>query len=114
MFWKKKRARQKLQLGVSVQRCSECTQLPLRPCLVDGEPRWFHRWVDDDQALLQVGFFVKKEVWEEMLRRFHEDGVVPPGATVEMRRRTMALMECPDGSVYLVSPERIEFIDREG
>lgn len=73
MFWKKKKPFAKLQLGVDVKRCSECTAPPRR-CSVDDKPAIFHRW------------------------------------TYETQRA--ALVEYPDGSVGLVKPELVQFLDR--
>lgn len=33
----------------------------LRPCEVDGKPCLFHRWADEDKAVLEIGPLVKQD-----------------------------------------------------
>ena len=112
MFWKKKNPLAKLHLGLDVKRCSECPG-PERPCLVDGKPAVFHRWVDEDKGLLKINAFVRMPEAEALNRTFHEDGIVPNCCSMEKLRTTLALVEYPDGSVGKVKPELVQFLDRE-
>ena len=85
----------------------------LRPCLADGKPATFHRWVDADQGLLQVDAMLREEDQRRLHRAFRETGLGPSGCSVKVLRVTFALVEYPDGSVGKVKPELITFLDRE-
>ena len=85
----------------------------LRPCLVDGKPATFHRWVDADRALLKINAFVRAEEQGRLVRGFRDDAVVPNCCSTEVIRETVALVEYPDGSVGKVKPELITFMDRK-
>lgn len=83
----------------------------LRLCLADGKPATFHRWIDEDQALLQINAMVRPETRKEIILKFQEDGVVGPSTSIEKVRVCFALVEYPDGSVGKVKPELIQFLD---
>ena len=83
----------------------------LRLCLVDGKPATFHRWVEEETALLKVDGLVKPETMQRITKIFHDDGVAGPGTTIEKLRTCFALVEYPDGSVGKVKPELIQFLD---
>lgn len=84
-----------------------------RPCEVDGKPCLFHRWVDEDKAVLEIGPLVKQDTLDVWRRAFDEFGDVPPHSTVKILRHTYALVEYPDGSVGKVEPELVQFLDRK-
>jgi hypothetical protein len=86
---------------------------PLRPCEVDGKPAFFHRWCDEDRALLQFKALVRREDAEELRTLFDDRGICPPSAHIETVRYTFALVEFQDGSVKKVDPERVRFMDKE-
>ena len=85
----------------------------LRPCEVDGQVCLFHRFVDEDKALLKINSFTRLE--EQIILRDKVDmtGVVPGGCSTEVIRITRALVEYPDGSLGKVDPVRVCFTDRE-
>lgn len=85
-----------------------------RPCEVDGEPALFHRWIDEDVALLKVNCFVSPDERDVLVRRFRAEGFVPAGCSTEVIRHTFALVEYRDGMIGKVDPERIRFIGEEG
>ena len=85
----------------------------LRPCLADGKTATFHRWVDEDKALLRVHALVRPEDQLMVSRRFRETGVVGGDTSIEKLRTCFALVEYPDGSVGKVKPELITFLDRK-
>lgn len=111
MFCKKKKPFSTLQLGLDVKRCAECGKHE-RPCLADGKPAIFHRWADEDKALLKINAFMRPEDQQKHARRFHEEGVLDNCCSTEILRVTFALVEYPDGSVGRVKPELIQFLDR--
>lgn len=85
----------------------------LRPCLVDGKPATFHRWADVDRALLKIDVFVRPDEQDRLVRAFRNNSVVPQCCSTEVVRMTLALVEYPDGSVGMVKPELVTFIDRK-
>lgn len=84
-----------------------------RPCLADGKPATFHRWVDRDTSLLHVNVFTRMEERELIHRQFKQTGVVPNCCSADVVRAVFALVEYPDGSIGEVKPELIRFTDRE-
>ena len=85
----------------------------LRPCLVDGKPATFHRWVEEDKALLKVKSFVGLDGIEASVARFQRDGVMDHSCDIEMLHTFSALVEYEGGTVAKVNPELIRFTDRE-
>lgn len=113
MFGKKK-VFNKLRLGVEVRKCAECSSF-LRPCLVDDKPATFHRWVEEDKGVLRVNGFISPTEQDRLIRRFREDGICPQGCSIETLHEIKALIEWPDGSVGMVAPRLVQFLDnREG
>lgn len=113
MFIKKKKARQdKLRLGLELKRCYECRG-PERPCLADDKPATFHRWVEEETALLQIDAVMRPEDQQKIARRFREEGVSDAYSKIEKLRTCSALVEYADGSVGRVKPELIQFLDRK-
>lgn len=102
-----------IQLGVDVRRCDKCEAGWSRLCEVDGKPCLFHRWIDEDKAVLEIGILVKQETLDAWRYAFNESGAVPPESTVKILRHTYALVEYPDGSVGKVEPELVQFLDRK-
>lgn len=85
----------------------------LRPCEVDGRACLFHRFGDEDQALLRVNVFCRDDEARYLRRRMDAEGYVAPGCSTEVIRRTYALVEFPDGSLGKVDPKLVRFTDRE-
>ena len=111
MFWKKKKPAWKLQLGVDVKRCAECDKHE-RPCLADEKPATFHRFIEENRALFRINCFVPERADRALVRRFNEEGVIPPGCSTEILRETLALVEYPDGSLGRVDPVKVCFTDK--
>ena len=107
-----KKTRWTVQMGVDVKRCAECGKHE-RPCLVDGKPAIFHRWVEEDKALLRIDRFMKPEDQARAFQLFNNTGVADASSTIEKLRVTFALVEYPDGSVGKVKPELVTFLDRK-
>ena len=84
-----------------------------RLCKVDEKLCLFHRWIDEDKAVLEIGPLVKQETLDAWRYAFKESGEVPPESTVKILRHTYALVEYPDGSVGKVEPELVQFLDRK-
>lgn len=88
-------------------------ELHARPCAVDGVPALFHRWIEEDTALLKINTFCRPEEMAYINRQFYEDGIIRPDCSAEVMHNTYALVEYPDGSVDKVKPELITFTDKE-
>jgi hypothetical protein len=88
--------------------------LQARPCEVDGRPALFHRWIEEDRALLKINTLCRLAEELELVRRFHSEGVVEPQCSTEVIRETYALVEYRDGTIDKVKPELIRFIGKEG
>ena len=101
-----------LTVGLKTQLCKECEEMGRRFCEVDGKPAVFHRWVDEDKALLKINCFVSPTEQDFLLRRFRADSVMPPETSAEIVRQTFALVEYADGTVCKVEPEKVKFTDR--
>ena len=84
-----------------------------RLCEADGETCIFHRWVDEDKALLRINVMMQERECKLLNEKFKADGIVLPGCFTEVVRRTLALVEFPDGTVKKVDPEAVRFLDRE-
>ena len=84
-----------------------------RPCLVDGRPAFFHRWVDEDKALLKVETFCSPDEIDKSFARFYRDGLIDHSCDIEKLHTFSALVEYEGGTVAKVNPELIRFTDRE-
>lgn len=89
-------------------------ELRARPCEVDGKPALFHRWVEEDNALLGIDAFFPLDQQMEIRRRFTSGGTIPNGCHVDIVRNTFALVEYGDGTIAKVKPELVRFVGEEG
>lgn len=102
-------------LGVEVKNCKDCQEAgELRPCEVDGQRCYFHRFIEEERGVLQINAFMRPENVEKVRRMYEEDGVMTNACTLEKLRHAYALVEFPDGTVKKVEPEKVRFLDREG
>lgn len=111
-LFKRKNPIHKLKVGLRAQLCKECKDVQTRLCEVDGKPGIFHRWVDEDQALLKINRFCTLEESTLLAKQFQQDGIALPSCSTEVIRKTYALVEYTDGSVGKVKPELVTFLDR--
>lgn len=88
-------------------------ELQARPCEVDGVPALFHRWIEEDRALLKIDRFCNPGEANAIYRDFRAEGLVPAGCRVNIVRETFALVEYRDGTIDKVKPEQIRFTERE-
>ena len=89
-------------------------ELQARPCEVEGRPALFHRWIEEDRALLKINCFTTPEEQKKLVYKFHEGGLVDIGCSADVLRETFALVEYRDGTVAKVKPELVRFVDKEG
>lgn len=113
MFWKKKSERPSFPEAF-VPSFPLSPVAGLRPCEVDGVGAVFHRWADEEQALLKFNVFLRPDDAEAMYKRFQETGIVPYACAIEKVRTTRALVELATGQVVRVDPKHVKFLDREG
>lgn len=88
-------------------------ELHARPCEVDGKPALFHRWVEEDRAILKIDTLCRMEEADKLTRFFRNEGVVAPECSTEVIRETFALVEYRDGTIHKVKPELIRFTGKE-
>ena len=131
MFWKKKSSTNKdilsgkglkplssktrlgqVEFGLEVKRCASC-QRYTRPCMVSGKPAIFHRWADEDKALLRINTFLRPEDQLKIVEHFRDEGVCDARCSTEKVHQVLALVEYADGSVDTVPVQTIRFIDKE-
>jgi hypothetical protein len=83
-----------------------------RRCEVNGKPAIFHRWVDEDKAVLHFHALIRTEEMRNWTKMFNEEGAAPSSCSVKVLRATFALVEYRDGTVDKVKPEAIRFMDK--
>lgn len=109
MLWKKKKVTRLLGWEGKID------EDPQRLCEVGGKGVCtFHRFVDEDEALLHFDVFLMPSEQRQIYAEFEEKGWVPKCCHTEVLRRTYALVEYPDGSLAKVDPAMVCFLDREG
>ncbi len=88
----------------------------IRPCEVDGEFCLFHRFIEEEQGVLQVNdnILLPSSAMDRIIRDYEERKIVATCFTLEKLRHAYALVELPDGTVKKVEPEKVRFLDREG
>lgn len=107
---KKKKLAHQLTVGLRTQLCKECTDLQRRLCEVDGRSALFHRWIEEDRALLRFDSYRPIAAEKAIIHRFHDRGVVEPGCSVDVVRETFALVEYRDGTIAKVDPLLVRFV----
>ena len=95
-----------------MRECSGCRGPELRPCEVDGKPALFHRFIEEDKALLRINTYCRPDEQQILVRCFHDEGVCSNICSTEIIRNTWALVEYSDGSVGKVDPALVTFLDR--
>lgn len=81
-----------------------------RLCEVDGRPAFFHRWIEDDRALLNFNAFLPSREIERVREEFEKLHTIPHECSVKVLRATFALVEyIDDGTVSRVRPELVVF-----
>ena len=100
-------------MAVKKSRLLPMDELQNRPCEVDGRPALFHRWLEEDRALLKINALTTREEQSRLLYKFREMALCSPGCSVEVLRETFALVEYQDGTVAKVDPLLVRFVDKE-
>lgn len=89
-------------------------ELRARPCKVGGRPALFHRWVEEDDAILKVPMFWDGPRVDTLTHHFKHDKVVPNVCDIVVTHHTFALVEYRNGTIAKVAPELIQFDGKEG
>lgn len=115
LFWTKKwteyeeQVKEAYQMGFADGRL--CPQG--RVCEADGRPAIFHRWIEEDEAVLEFnGCMMRRDDTIARVQDFKEHRFISPGCTAKVLRVTLAMVEYEDGSVGKVEPEKLKFTDR--
>lgn len=96
-----------------------CRILPLdelqnRPCVVDGRPALFHRWIEEDHVLLRHKALMRSPEERHYAERyFFEKNVCLPECAFDIITETLALVEYKNGVVAKVKPEQVRFVNTE-
>ena len=104
----------------TVRKRKICRLLPMdelrcRPCTVNDRPALFHRWIEEDRAILKhnKSFLYTTDDLHYRERYFIEKGVCLPECAFEVVSETLALVEYQNGVVAKVKPEQVRFIHKE-
>lgn len=86
----------------------------LRPCEVDGAGGYrFHRFIEEDQVLFNLHRMMTQSDADALLEVMRRELYTVPGATAQILRRTLALVETSGGALRKVAPELVRFTDRK-
>ena len=88
-------------------------ELLARPCEVDGVPALFHRWAEDDETMLKLDVLRRRDDAGRLYDQYKQHGIIGPEFSVQVIRKTYALVEYRDGTVHMVAPELIRFVVKE-
>lgn len=94
-------------------------KLELRPCYVKGKKALFHNFYTQERVIFKNELFMKSEnrekKYQELVRSITEDRVpiIDNFVTPYKVRETAALVEYEDGTMELVQPELVRFIDTQ-
>ena len=87
----------------------------LRPCYVDGKKALFHRWAQQDNAIIKLNVnspHAKSKV-ETIIETYNNKHVIPAFCELEKVTKTVAIIEYASGGVAEVEPIRVVFADNK-
>lgn len=97
---------------INLRGTAEFVNCEYRQCLVHNEKALFHRWADEDEVIYKSNAMVRDFEKLKQLKSLYESiGVIPYNMDVEKVRNTVAIVEFEDGTVEMVNPTDIHFID---
>ena len=85
----------------------------LRPCLVNGNKAMFHKWIVKEDIILKFHSSVNSETKKKIKFIFDETGTVDPLVSTEKIKSNWALVEYENGTVDMVNPINVRFIDTD-
>ena len=96
------------------ERLLPMADLQNHPCEVDGRPALFHRWIEEDRAILRHTLQLMPDDHRYYAERyFFEKGVCVPECSFDIITETLALVEYKNGVVAKVKPEQVRFVNKE-
>lgn len=97
---------------INLRETAEFVSCEYRQCLVHNEKALFHRWVDKDGVIYKSNVMFRDAERIKQIKSLYEaTGVLPYNMDVEKVRNTVAIVEFEDGTVEMVNPTDIHFID---
>ena len=83
-----------------------------RPCLIYGEREaLFHRWVNDDSIIVKLNAPFQYDMREKLVRDVMKTNIYPHYADPVVVKRVIGLIEYRDGTIDVVEPKDIRFLD---
>lgn len=82
-----------------------------RPCLVDKRKALFHQWVNEEIPILKINAVCTDRIVKAQKERFAKNHICANGSDIEKVRRTLGIVEFEDGTVKLVEPTEITFLN---
>lgn len=87
----------------------------LRPCEVDGVGGYvFHQFIEEDRALIEVKALMRPDEVRRTVEEQQRGLFTDSRSTAKILRRTLAMVEAPNGTLRKVEPDLVRFTDREG
>ena len=83
----------------------------LRPCTVNGKKALFHDWTTNDQLFMKFDALLTSQQKYQMQCEFNTNHTVPYCASTEKISNSVGIVEFEDGSVRLIEPQAITFVD---
>lgn len=85
----------------------------LRPCIVDGRKALFHRWTDDCDVIIKFNTMLPSDKMKEIHNLLLNYEVIPAIANPIPCKYTYGIVEFEDGSIRMVKPDSIIFLDSD-
>ena len=83
-----------------------------RPCTVNGDKAYFHRWVEERDVFIRVNSLTAaRNNYKSMAERLRREKSAPHDCDVFPTCKTWALVEYLDGEIAKVDPESVRFTD---
>lgn len=83
-----------------------------RPCLVYGDREaLFHRWVEEDDIIVKLNARVQYDMRKNLVRDIMKTNIYPHYADPVVVKRIVGLIEYCDGTIDMVEPKDIRFLD---
>ncbi len=83
-----------------------------RPCLVYREREaLFHRWVEEDDIIVKLNTQIQYDMRKNLVRDIMKTNIYPHYADPVVVKRIVGLIEYRDGTIDMVEPKDIRFLD---
>lgn len=88
-------------------------QTEYRPCLVNGAKAIFHKWINDEKAMLKMNVTTSPTRLQAINKLYKQD-IIPNVCSLEKLSITVALVEMEDGTMKKADIDSIKFLDTDG